>query len=386
MFDLFSVDDHIIEHATVWSDRVPRRFLEMAPQVVVDGDREFWVYENRRGETMGLNAVAGKPNQAWHHDPVRFSDMIPGCYDPKARAEDMLADGIRASVCFPTLPRFGGALFPSFSDKALADACVVAYNDFVLDEWCPGGPPGMFVPMVIGQLWNPAFCAKEIARCVQKGARALSFPENPVPLGLPSFWTDHWDPVWRVCEEAGIPVCMHIGSSGGQNNPSPDAPHLLVTALGHLTAEAALVNLALSPVCRRFPGLKLVFSEGGIGWLPACLERADRQFLRHREWQQFDEVLPSEIFARNMWLCMIAEPKALTYRDLIGVEKIMWESDYPHADTPWPHSQLEVAEVFAGIPDDVIAAITHSNAENLFDWRMAAPASASAAPSSSVSS
>src|SRR2546426_3328056 len=134
MYTIFSVDDHVVEPADVWSSRVPARFRDAAPRVIEEGGREFWVYEDQRAMTMGLNAVAGKPRDQWSLEPTRFSDMIPGCYDPKERAKDMLSQGVLATVCFPTLPRFGGMLFNAFQDKELADVCVRAWNDFILDE------------------------------------------------------------------------------------------------------------------------------------------------------------------------------------------------------------------------------------------------------------
>src|SRR5579862_165104 len=188
MLRLFSADDHIIEPAGVWQDRVPARFREAAPRVVEEDGREFWVYAGVRSETMGLNAVVGRPRDQVNPDPLRFADMRPGCYDPVERARDMLSDGIFASVLFPTLPRFSGTLFLSFADKVLAEFCVRAYNDFVLDEWCPAGPPGLFVPTVICPLLDPVLAAAEIHRCADLGARALSCPENAVMLGLPSYW------------------------------------------------------------------------------------------------------------------------------------------------------------------------------------------------------
>ncbi len=133
---------------------------------------------------MGLNAVAGKPREQWGMEPVRFTDMIPGCYDPKARARDMAADGVMSTVLFPSLPRFGGALFVDFKDKELADVCVRAWNDFMLEEWCPTEPE-MFVPMPIVQLWDPKLAAAEIRRNAERGARAVNLPEETSLLGLP---------------------------------------------------------------------------------------------------------------------------------------------------------------------------------------------------------
>ncbi len=375
---LFSVDDHIIEHATVWTDRMPAKYRDVAPRVIEEDGREYWVYEDKRGETMGLNAVAGKPRDQINPEPTRFSDMIPGCYDPKQRAKDMLQDGIYASVLFPTLPRFSGTLFLTFDDKELALLCVKAYNDFMMDEWCPAGPDGMFVPTIIVPLWDPTAAAAEIHRCADKGARALSFPENTVPLGLPSYWTDHWNPVWQACQDRDIVLCLHIGTSGELLKPSPDAPDMLRFSILQVGSIMSSVNLMTSPVCRNYPGLKFVFSEGGIGWVPNALERADRMWERHAGYSGLDETLPSEIFRRNMYLCMIEEPICLKYRHDIGIDKIMWECDYPHTDTVWPESQASAREVFdqAQVPDDEIELIAHGNAERVFDWKMTDPSAA----------
>jgi hypothetical protein len=145
-------------------------------------------------------------------------------------------------------------------------------------------------------------------------------------------------------------------------------------ALGSVTAMMGVVNVLLSPTLRKFPDLKFIWSEGGIGWVPAILERADRQVHRHRAWAGGDGLLPSELFARNMWCCMIEEPIGLKYRDDIGINKIVWECDYPHADTPWPDVQQACSDVFRGVSADDVEAITHGNAERLFRWQMADPA------------
>ena len=370
-YDLFSVDDHIIEHRRVWLDRLPSKYHEVAPHVIEEDGREYWVWEGTKSPQMGLNAVAGKPQEEWTMEPTRFSDMIPGCYDPAERAKDMAADGIRASLCFPTLAGFGGRVLNGYEDKVLADLCVTAYNDFHIDEWCAAAPE-MFVPIIVGQVWDPVAMAGEVRRCAAKGARALAFPEGTVSLGLPSLISDYWDPVWQACEETGTVICMHIGSSGELTNPAPDGSFVIPIALGNVNAQAAMVTFTLSPVPRKFPGIKLAISEGGIGWIPSALERADRQFLKHRLWAGMDDLLPSEIWKRNIWGCMIEEPIGLSFREHIGVEKILWECDYPHCDSTWPHSQKVCAEIFdqAGLTSAEVDAITHGNACALFRWEL----------------
>ena len=367
MYRFFSVDDHIIEPADVWTSRVPAKYRALAPHVVEEGGRQYWEFEDQRITTMGTNAVVGKPREDWNVEPISFEDMRPACYDPVLRAADLRSQGIHASVNFPTLPRFGGALFASFKDKELAHHCVRAWNDFLIDEWC-AADPDMFVPMVIVQLWDPKLAAEEIRRCLDKGAKALCFVENTTPLGLPSLHDpSHWDPVFGLCEEADLPVCMHIGSSGTTSVPDPATP-MIVTFASVTFACAALasINMMMSPVPRRFPGIKLVWSEGGIGWVPAAMERADRQYQRHLWSHDSDDLMPSEVCRRNMWFCMIEEPVGIKYRHDFEVDHILWESDYPHADTPFPNTQESAREVFEGMPQDEIDMITHRNAEALF--------------------
>jgi predicted TIM-barrel fold metal-dependent hydrolase len=374
MYKIFSVDDHIVEPPELWTSRVPAKHRDRAPHVIEENGRQLWEYEDDRCLTMGLGATAGKPREQWGMDPQRFSDMIPGCYEPKARALDLLSQGVFASVSYPTLPRYAGMLFNGFKDKELASECVRAWNDFVLDEWCPGGPPGMFVPMIICQVWEPALAAKEIERCVAKGAKSVSVPENGVYEGLPSFHGEigeAWDPIWAICQEADLPISMHIGSGGFMPVADPNAKFTGVVASAEVAGQLAMVNLLLSRVPRVFPGLKFVVGEGGIGWVPSVLQRADRQTDRHSGWAGTLELKPSEVFARNFWVCQVEEPLGMTFHALIGEDKILSELDYPHADTTYPDTQASFTEVMAGIPDRVVQKATHLNAMAVYNWTMA---------------
>jgi predicted TIM-barrel fold metal-dependent hydrolase len=371
-YRIFSVDDHIVEPLHVWTSRLPARYAEAGPHVIAEDGKEYWVYEDRRAPTLGINAVAGKPRDEWSNDPTRFDEMIPGCFDPKARARDLLSQGVLASVNFPSLPRFGGLLFNSFHDKELADLCVRAWNDFVLDEWCTAGPRGLFVPMIICQVWDPEGAAAEVRRCAERGARALSLVENPVPSKLPGFHGTYWDPVWRACEETDLAVCMHTGSSGWMPIADPEGPSTGWTTTFIATGLVAMANLLLSPVCHRFPQIKIVFSESGIGWIPALLERADRQIDRQYNWAGGNtDMKPSDIFARNMFACMVDEPIGIRFYPEIGVDKILAETDYPHSDSTYPIVQEACEEMFGKLPDDVVSRITHQNAEQVFNWAMA---------------
>lgn len=368
-FDLISVDDHIIEPPNVWTDRLPASWQNDCPRVLTrDDGTEVWQYEGEQVATMGLNAVAGKPHKDFAMDPANYDDMIEGCYNPVVRARDLLHDGIRGSLCFPTFPRFAGQRFLTSKDKTLADLCVRAYNDWMVEEWCTA-VPGLYIPMMIGQLWDPYLMAAEIHRCAGMGVRAVSFPESTAPFDQPSFHTTHWDPVWQACVETDIAVCIHIGTSGRTLLPSDDASFSVAVALGPTNAQITFMDLLLCGILQRFPDLKVALSEGGIGWVPFALERVDRTWERHRYWAELDDTPPSEIFRRNIWVCVIDEIAGIEMRDHIGVDRIMWECDYPHADTPWPNSQGEVRKIMTGLPTEDVTAITHGNAEKLFRWQ-----------------
>lgn len=367
MYDLISVDDHIIEPPGVWIDRLPAKYKDTAPHVIDDGTREWWVYEDSRVDTMGLNAVAGKPIEEWNMDPVRYTDMIQGCWDPAQRAKDMEMDGVVGSVCFPTLPRFAGTLFLEFKDKDMADLCVKAYNDWLIDEWCAAAPD-LYIPMAVTQLWDPEKGAAEVRRMAERGARCITFPETPAPLGLPSYFTDHWDPVFRACEETGLVINMHIGTSGKLASPADDAPFHVLIMLAQASASIGMVGMLESPVLRKFPGLQMVFSEGGLGWIAAQLERCDRMWERHRMWSGLDDLKPSELFKRNMYGAFVDDEVGLELRHHLGVDRILWESDFPHVESVWPHSQEIAKRVAEMLPADEVRKVFAGNARKLYNW------------------
>lgn len=384
---LISVDDHLIEPSDLWVERLPRKYHNACPKVVeatVDnlhrwgggkydewgtpikpGD-ELWVYEDVPQAQLGLNAVAGRPKSQLGLEPVRYKDMIPGCYDPVERIKDMDLDGVQAALCYPSLPRFAGTLFQESRDMELGNSCVRAWNDYVLDEWCAAGRD-RFIPLVIVPYWDVDLAVAEIERTAAKGAKSVSLPENMSGKNLPSFHTDHWDRLFSAIEDAEMPVSMHFGSSGRNPMPSLDGPMAVMITLMGTSSICAAADLLFSPVFHRHPKLRVVLAEGGIGWLPWLLERADTTFQRHRFYQNINQDLsPGELFRRHLYGCFIADDFGLLNRSAIGVDKIMWECDYPHSDSNWPNSRKVAAEAFASVPDEEVRKIVESNARELF--------------------
>ncbi len=148
-----------------------------------------------------------------------------------------------------------------------------AWNDFMFD-WCSVAP-SMFVPMSLIQLWDVEAAVEETKRCLDRGVRAVCVPEEVSVLGLPSYFSGYYDPFLALCEEAELPLCMHIQSSGWQPFRYPEAPPTLGIAISFVATQTHAVGMMYGNVCRKFPNIKIVYSEGGIGWV-RCRRRAGR--------------------------------------------------------------------------------------------------------------
>jgi predicted TIM-barrel fold metal-dependent hydrolase len=369
-YRMISVDDHLIEPADMFEGRLPSHLADDAPRIVeLDSGQQMWVYEGAFYPNIGLNAVVGRPHDEWTMEPARFDQMRPGCFDIDARVRDMDLAGIWASLCFPSLVTgFAGAVFASSQNPELGLACVRAWNDWHRDVWA-GTHPDRIIPLQVTWLQDPEIAAGEIRRNAEHGFKAVSFAENPANLGLPSVHTPHWDPFLRACEETETVVCLHTGSARWSPVVSPEAPLEQASTLFPVSAMTATADWLWAGVPLRFPKLRIALSEGGIGWVPMLLDRLD-WVMDHsgrggNAWPSSD-VRPSEIVQRNFWFCTIDDPSIMELRHRIGIDHIMLESDYPHADSTWPDTQQLVHERLGGLPDDEIRKLTWENAARLF--------------------
>ncbi|MBL7488108.1 amidohydrolase [Frankia sp. AgB1.9] len=367
---LVSVDDHVVEPPDLFDGHIPARYSERAPKIVTKDDgTNAWVFEGQEATNVGLNAVAGRPPDEYGVEPTRFSEMRPGCYDIDERIRDMNANGVAASLNFPSFPQFCGQYFARAADKDLAFAVLRAYNDWHVDEWC-GTHPGRMIPLALPPIWDPHLMADEVRRMAAKGCHAVSFSENPEKLGYPSLHNDHWDPFWQACSETNTVVCLHIGSSSQVVVTSIEAPVDTMITLQPMNIVQAAADLIWSPVLRKFPDLTLALSEGGIGWVPYFLERVDYVYKNHRGWthQNFGDRLPSEVFLDRVVTCFIDDGFGVENRHRLNIDMITWECDFPHSDSTWPNSPEALGKYLSGVPDQEIAKITHENALRVFSF------------------
>ena len=366
---LVSVDDHTIEPKDAFDRHMPAKYRDKAPKLIEHNGKEVWTFNGELFPTIGLNAVAGRPKEEYGMEPTRLDQMRAGTWDVHARVKDMDANGVLGSICFPTFPHFAGKLYTMISDKELSLAALRAYNDWHLEDWC-GAAPGRFIPLAILPLWDIDLAVAEAKRMAARGVHAISFPDSPSAVGLPGLHGDHWDPLWKVCQDNKMVVCAHIGTGAKPHHASPESPidAWIVTMPISITFAAA--DWLFSPIFFKFPELKLALSEGGIGWIPYFLERCDYSFNAHKAWTNadFKGMLPSELFRRNVLTCFIDDRFGLEVRDKVGIETISWECDYPHSDTTWPHSPEILWESIGALPSADINAITHLNVMREYNY------------------
>jgi predicted TIM-barrel fold metal-dependent hydrolase len=384
---IISVDDHVLEPPNVWQDRLPEKFKAVGPRLdrrkvknmnfvggvfsydeaSADEDGtwcDWWLVEDLRWPLTRLSAAAGYPRDEITVSPITMDDMRKGCWEPKARLEDMDVNHVEASLSFPSFPRFCGQTFLERKDRELGDLCVKAYNDWMFDEWCAGSN-GRLIPLPIIQLWDADLAAAEVRRNAARGGHAVCFSEIPPFLGLPSVHSDYWDPFFSACAETETVVSMHIGSSSKMPSTSSDAPAAVGSTLTYMNAAMSLTDFLMSGVFERFPKLEVAYSEGQIGWIPYVLERADKVWEDNRGWGGVADKVkrkPSEYYYEHVYGCFFDDPHGLKSLESVGVDNITFETDYPHSDSTWPHTKKVAEEIMRDLTQEDVDKVCRGNA------------------------
>ncbi len=365
---LVSVDDHVVEPPGMFDQHLTPEWKAKAPRVVRKKDgSDVWVFDGEQYPNVALNAVVGRPPEEYGMEPTRFDQLRPGTYNVHERVRDMNANGVLASMCFPSFPGLFGDRLAKRADKQLALTMLRAYNDWHIDEW-RGSYPERFIPLALPPSWDPNLMAEEVRRVAKKGCHAVAFTESPESHGWASLHSNYWDPFWKACADEGTVVCIHIGSGSGMKFSAMDAPVDTMITIQPIACVDCAANLLWSRVLKEFPTLRFAMSEGGIGWIPYFLERADYVHAHHHYWtrQDFGGRQPSDMWRDHIITCFIDDKIGVQNRHAIGVDTITWECDYPHSDTTWPQSPERLAESMVGVPDDEINKISHENAMRFF--------------------
>ncbi|HZP46117.1 MAG TPA: amidohydrolase family protein [Candidatus Binataceae bacterium] len=353
-YTIIDVDTHVTETPDLWTSRAPANIRDKVPRTITDEHGTVrWVLgdSNSLLASAGMTATAGRGSFA--KPPKTYEEMHPGAYDAKARLKYMDEMGIWAMVMYPNVGGFGAQQFLKLNDPDLMIKCVQIYNDWQT-EWASADSRRL-IPITSIPFWDVNQAVKEIRRCEKMGHRGILFTGEPQYYGLPLLGDKHWNPLWEVACELDLPLSFHIGSGDMTEGLLKQKMEIYgkMASFTELAVEIFLRNglqlndLLFSGVLARFPTIKFVSVESGIGWIPFMLEAADYQYKGNsvaKLQPEFGDMLPSEYFARNVYACYWFEqiaPRRLI--DKIGADNILFETDFPHP------TSLYGEEVFARI-------------------------------------
>ena len=376
---IIDVDSHWSEQHDLWTSRAPAKYRDLVPQVAeVNGQRRWVVDGSIPIATLTAASVVGPDGSKILG--TRFTrldvDVVHrASYEPEARVQMLDELGIYAQIVYPNIAGFGNQNFLKVSDADLRLACVEIYNDAAAEMQEISG--GRLLPMALVPWWDIDASVREIRRCHAMGMRGVVTCSNPQDIGMDDLGTATWNPFWDVCVELEMPVNFHIGSSASVMDwfgrtpwPSMNGEQKLSVGSANLFLGNAQVigNLIYTGVAERYPDLKFVSVESGVGWIPFFLEALDYQMYETAPGERSKlSLLPSEYFRRQFFGCFWFESSALTrLLDVLGPNNVMFETDFPHPTCLYPKSDERVRRSIGELDFATRKRILQDNAAELY--------------------
>jgi predicted TIM-barrel fold metal-dependent hydrolase len=326
-----------------------------------------------RAELAALMAKKAKPKReqdraqlpvAGENRPWQAAGR-PGEYDPVERLRDMELDGVEAEVLYTNME--AGVSYNGIQGGGRL-AAFQAFNNAALD-FAASDPKRLIVVYII-PIVDIDEAVGEVQRLAREGARAFMLPLYPTDLGLSPYFDPKYDRLWAAIQETGIPISQHVGANDALWNVlSYDTTPArgIFQSLPPIFMAEVIANWIVGRVFERFPRLKVVLVESGIGWIPYYLARLDTMKQRHG-WDRYDMLkeLPSFYWHQNMAATFEEDTFGVAQRQLLGVDNLMWATDYPHPDCTWPESQEVLDTHFSDVPVDEARQIIGGNAARLY--------------------
>ena len=375
---VIDVDAHITEPDDLWTSRAPAGYEDRVPRVIdINGD-PMWSID---GVVLGRAGGGSVIKSDLEKQPgTEFMRWAPGvshasAHDMVARVEVMDELGLYAQVLYPNAAGFGSQKFADVKDDELRRLCASIYNEGMIEIQEISG--GRLLPMALLPWWDIEGSVLEAHRAAESGFHGITMCSDPQNRGLPDLGERVWDPLWEVLSEEQLSVNFHIGASQSSmtwfgDSPWPSLDDERKLALGssmmYLSNARVIANIIYSGVLERFPDLKIVSVESGIGWIPFFLEALDYQ--RNESMTHAFEYLtmqPSDYFRRQVFGCFWFESASIPLViDSIGVDNIMFETDYPHPTCLYPDPLERVAKALEGISPESQRKLLQDNAAKLY--------------------
>jgi len=361
-----SADGHVVEPPDLWTSRIEKRFRDRAPRIESRSDGDYYIMGDggRPMPIMGLEGamlnekIEGGIQEMRAH---RFSDVRPGAWDPPARLADQDLDNLGAEVVYPGI----GLGFFALADPEFQRAVFHAYNEWLI-EFCSTAPLRLLGAGILPVKGPIEHAITEAEWLAKKGLRTISIPatvpERPYGRGKV------YEPLWAALQDLGLPVAIHVGTGVNLAKSLAElGPGVFVVENKIGTGQRCIAELIWAGVPQRYPRLKFVLVEGGIGWIASLLRLMDHWWTDHRRWMEPRlEEPPSAYFHRQFWATFEDDRPGLLTRELLNVDHMMWGADYPHTEGTFPRSREQVAKDFAGIPEIEVGKMVRDNCARLY--------------------
>lgn len=375
---IIDADTHLSEPHDLWTSRAPARFKDRVPQVkIVDGKRR-WVIDNDIALSDGASPISvikkdGSKSRSLEFFGWQIEDVHAGAYDTKARLQVMDETNIFAQIVYPNVMGFGGQNAAKV-DAELRVASIQIFNDAMAELQVESG--NRIFPMALLPWWDVELSAKETERCQKMGLRGVNINSDPHGHpGVPDLASTHWDRLWETCAGLDMPINFHIGASDSAiawygTSFWPSQPGDIQFAIGSSMLffgnARVMANILLSGILDRHPTIKFVSVESGIGWIPFLLETIEYQLAENASARKFS-LTPAEYFERNVWSSFWFERRhvADSIRQ-VGVDKVMFETDFPHPTCLFPDPLGHAASGLAALTPEVRRKVLSENAAKLY--------------------
>ena len=369
---ILSSDSHVFEPPDLWTQRIDRAFRDRAPRMQrIDGADQIVIEKDQVLSGIGLISNAGARFEAPEtiSGDARFEDVHRGGYDPQQHLADMRLDGVGGEVLYPSQ----GLFYFRIADGALMSAIFRTYNDW-LAEFCRTDPSRLKGIAMIN-LDDVQDGIAELERAARLGLAGAMITEHP--LDHRRYDQPEYERFWATAEVLGMPLSLHTATRrqgkirGAGEKTLRDASSRATKAF---YPALSMCDMIFSGVFERYPRLTLAIVEFELSWAPHLLGTMDYTYReRHEEaiYRFKGDVRPSDFFHRNVVLSFQEDAIGIRLRDVIGVDNMMWGSDYPHSESTFPQSRKILAEILAGVPDDEQAKIVGANTARVYGFDVA---------------
>jgi predicted TIM-barrel fold metal-dependent hydrolase len=372
---IVDADTHVTERHDLWTSRAPARYRDRVPQVKELDGKLLWVIDGDKsmGPAAPSSTIRKDGSKAGGAEFLGFAidDVLPASYDVKARVAYMDSTGVAAQIAYPNVLGFGGQK-AMLVDPELRLISTQIFNDAMAEMQAESDD--RIFPMALAPWWDAKHAMAEIERCHGMGLRGVNTNSEPHTAGVPDMGDDYWTAFWEMCSDLSMPINFHIGASdetmswwsaGSWPTHTPDQWMAYGSTLLYVSNARVLTNIVLSRFLERFPRLKIVSVESGVGWLPFLFEALEYQM---QEANIPYDVRPIDLFRRQIYACSWFEKRDIseTARAL-GIDNVLFETDFPHPTCLYPDVLAHAAESARNFTPEERGKVFGGNAIKLYN-------------------